>query len=286
MLKFDIFKHFRFACREEGGSKKGGALTMPPAPAPTPETKKTQPPPPASFKSDPKVAIRDREEPKKALPSKPPPQMQHHQANLSKRGPNNSPKPPNQYSQRQSPISGPSPGHTTSPPLPFSPSAAAGSSQESQRTMKQQATTRNDLLSLTDFDDLLSVANKGAPLSSLKSNIEKLSAKEGSSSIIAPLSKSGGASDINVSALSESSSGEDSSSSSSSESSNDDSSDMEDVPVEKFVIPPVKQLVEIAESNRAPVLGNRPRPQPVAPSMPTDLLCEDLQLSESGSDSE
>lgn len=257
---------------------------MPPAPAPPPEPKKSQPPPLASFKSDLKVANREREEPKKSLPSKPPPQMPHHQANLSKRGPNNSPKPLNQFSQRQSPISGPSPGHTTSPPLPFSPSASAGSSQESQRALKQQATSRNDLLSLTDFDDLLSVANKGAPLSSLKSNIEKLSAKESSSSIITPLSKSGGAND--VSALSESSSGEDSSSSSSSESSNDDSSDMEDVPVEKFVIPPVVA----AESNRAPVLGNtnnnRPRPPPVAPSMPTDLLCEDLQLSESGSDSE
>ncbi len=276
-------------CREEGGSKKGGALTMPPAPAPPPETKKSQPPPLASFKSDPKVANRDREEPKKALLSNPPPQMQHHQPNLSKRGPNNSPKPPNQFSQRQSPISGPSPGHTTSPPLPFSPSAAAGSSQESQKTIKQQTTSRNDLLSLTDFDDLLSVANKGAPLSSLKSNIEKLSAKDSSSSINAPLSKSGSASGgaNDVSALSESSSGEDSSSSSSSESSDNDSSDMEDVPVEKFVIPPVKQLPEItAESSRVPVLGNRPRPQPVAPSMPTDLLCEDLQLSESGSDSE
>ncbi|CAL8095968.1 unnamed protein product [Orchesella dallaii] len=276
--------------REEGGSKKGASLSMPvvpPLPPPV-DAKKTQHPS-SSFKMDSKqLNSRDRDEPKKPLLPVPSSQIQHqHQANSNKRGPSNSPKPP-PPPQRQSPNNGPSPGHSVSPPLALSPPSTgpAYDSHRSVNTVKQSQAQQNNLLSLTNFEDLLSMAPMNPPPLT-KPKVDKPSPKETivNASAGMPQAKPASAVSVksninNVSALSESSSGEDSSSSSSSDE-DDSSDDMEDVP-DKVPIP---QAPEIPQAP-AIINNNRGRPQPVAPSMPTDLLCDDLQLSESGSDSE
>jgi len=221
--------------------------------------------------------------------------MQHQQmSHNSKRGPNNSPKPPHQQHPRQSPNNGPSPGRSVSPP----PSNASpmGSAQDSYRSSKhsQQQQPSQQSFSLTNFEDLLSTAPMHPPAAPKPNSSEKSSHKEssGSGSLNIVPSKPAAIGNVNpknmaASALSESSSGEDSSSSSSSEDDDDDSSDMEEV-LDKLPVPPAPDT----NKSMSPILASRApvRPLPpainVAPSMPTDLLCEDLQLSESGSDSD
>lgn len=169
--------------------------------------------------------------------------------------------------------------------MSFSPST--GSSQEPSRPTKQQPS----VYSLTDFDDLLSMTPINPQPAAAKPSMEKVPVKENvalSVPSVKPSAAVGGSSTSskNVSAaLSESSSNEDSSSSSSSEDDDDDSSDLEDVP-DKIPIPAVVPTVETTKTPSLVNSNSRGRPQPVAPSMPTDLLCEDLQLSESGSDSD
>jgi len=275
--------------REEGGSKKGASLSMPVVPSLPVEAKKT-PHPPSTFKMDSKqLSSRERDEPKKPLlPVPSSSQMQHqHPSNANKKGPSNSPKPPPPPPQRQSPNNGPSPGHSVSPPLTLTP-PSTGPACDSHRAAKQTQAQQNSLLSLTNFEDLLSMAPMNPPPLT-KPKIDKPSPKENIGNAPPVMHHQAKPSAIpakvnnlnNVSALSESSSGDDSSSSSSSDDDDDSSDDMEDVP-DKVPIP------QPPEINQAPAVinSNRGRPQAVAPSMPTDLLCDDLQLSESGSDSE
>ncbi|ODN05918.1 Ell-associated factor Eaf [Orchesella cincta] len=151
--------------REEGGCKKGGSssLSMPVVPPP-PAVEAKKPPHPSSFKMDPKITNnRERDDSKKPLLSVPSTsQMQHQQPNANKRGPNNSPKPPPpQQQQRQSPNNRPSPGHSVSPPLalsPPSPHPAPAYDSHRSNLSKQSQSQQNSILSLTNFEDLLSMA--------------------------------------------------------------------------------------------------------------------------------
>lgn len=150
--------------------------------------------------------------------------------------------------------------------------------------------------SLTSIEDLLitpPVQNPPVPAVTKAPAIPKTSSSSNSSTI----KHTKNPSDDITNALSESSSGE-SSSSSSSEDDDDDSSslsDMEEVP-DKIPIPPVMGSREKAGTPPVQMtmsmpsflsLGNQAsKPTPPTMSMPSHLLSEDLQLSESGSDSD